>query len=178
MCLTLQQPYIHCLSESLAASLKQFSQTMNRRGVQELARWLGVAVCRTSCAPIQERACRCLASQALSPAWRTPLYPPTTLAQTAHLNLHRRNLFIQTQTTPNPSSLMFLPGKTVLETGSADFTSAREAMVSPLATKLFQIDGVSGVFFGSDFITLKVRAALAAGRKQCQLCACCTCAFI
>eukprot|EP00899_Mesostigma_viride_P023539 jgi/Mesvir1/436/Mv11317-RA.1 len=66
----------------------------------------------------------------------------------------QRGLFIQTQTTPNPASLMFVPGKTVLESGVRDFPDARSAMVSPLAKKLFHVDGVKGVFFGSDFITV------------------------
>lgn len=63
-------------------------------------------------------------------------------------------MFIQTQSTPNPSSLMFLPGQTVLESGSADFANSRAAMSSPLATALFRVDGVTGVFFGSDFISV------------------------
>lgn len=63
-------------------------------------------------------------------------------------------MFIQTQPTPNPTSLMFLPGKPVLESGSRNFGGAREAMASPLAKRLFQIDGVSQVFFGTDFITV------------------------
>lgn len=54
-------------------------------------------------------------------------------------------MFIQTQQTPNPSSLMFIPGEKVLEGGSKSFTSAREAMASPLAKKLFNIDGVTQV---------------------------------
>ena len=68
----------------------------------------------------------------------------------------RRTMFIQTHPTPNPNSLMFVPGKQVMEQGSKDFASAREAMVSPLAIALFRIDGVAGVFFGSDFVTVKV----------------------
>lgn len=68
----------------------------------------------------------------------------------------RRHMFIQTQPTPNPSSLMFLPGKQVMDQGSKEFSAVREAMVSPLATALFRIEGVSGVFFGSDFVTVKV----------------------
>ena len=65
-------------------------------------------------------------------------------------------MFIQTQSTPNPASLMFVPGKPVMEEGKSgrNFASAREAMVSPLAKKLFQIDGVTQVFFGSDFVTV------------------------
>ena len=67
----------------------------------------------------------------------------------------RRSIFIQTQTTPNPASLMFLPGKPVYEDGpSKNFASAREAMTSPLAKRLFAVDGVSGVFFGAEFVTV------------------------
>ena len=50
-------------------------------------------------------------------------------------------MFIQTQSTPNPASLMFYPGKQVMETGSADFPNARSAMSSPLAKSLYGIDG-------------------------------------
>ncbi|CAL9110287.1 unnamed protein product [Musa acuminata var. zebrina] len=66
----------------------------------------------------------------------------------------RRSLFIQTQSTPNPLSLMFYPGQPVMEVGSADFPNARTAMTSPLAKSMFEIDGVSRVFFGSDFVTV------------------------
>lgn len=52
-----------------------------------------------------------------------------------------RSMFIQTQSTPNPASLMFYPGKPVVETGSADFPNARSAMSSPLGKTLFGIDG-------------------------------------
>ncbi|GMH10226.1 hypothetical protein Nepgr_012067 [Nepenthes gracilis] len=65
-----------------------------------------------------------------------------------------RTMFIQTQPTPNPSSLMFYPAKPVMEVGSADFPNARVAMNSPLAKALFGIDGITRVFFGSDFITV------------------------
>ena len=61
------------------------------------------------------------------------------------LAAQRRGMFIQTQPTPNPASLMFIPGQKVLEGGSKSFTSAREAMASPLAKKLFAIDGVTQV---------------------------------
>lgn len=50
-------------------------------------------------------------------------------------------MFIQTQSTPNPASLMFYPGKPVMEVGSADFPNARSAMNSPLAKALYGIDG-------------------------------------
>ncbi|XP_043101998.1 NFU1 iron-sulfur cluster scaffold homolog, mitochondrial-like [Puntigrus tetrazona] len=65
-----------------------------------------------------------------------------------------RNMFIQTQDTPNPNSLKFLPGRVVLEAGTMDFAGPREAYCSPLARQLFRIDGVKSVFFGPDFITI------------------------
>ena len=65
-----------------------------------------------------------------------------------------RSIFIQTQTTPNPSSLMFQPGRDVYAEGSKNFASARGAMASPLAKRLFNIDGVTNVFFGLDFVTV------------------------
>ncbi|NP_001131382.2 NifU-like protein 4, mitochondrial [Zea mays] len=66
----------------------------------------------------------------------------------------KRTMFIQTQSTPNPQSLMFYPGKPVMEIGSSDFPNARTAMTSPLAKSPFAIDGVTRVFFGSDFVTV------------------------
>ncbi len=63
-------------------------------------------------------------------------------------------MFIQIESTPNPSTLKFLPGKTVLEEGTLDFRSPTGAEKSPLAQRLFGIDGVTGVFFGQDFITV------------------------
>ncbi|KAJ3211674.1 hypothetical protein HDU67_004353 [Dinochytrium kinnereticum] len=66
-----------------------------------------------------------------------------------------RNMFIQTEPTPNHDSLKFKPGVPVLEGSSTEeFISAREAMRSPLAKRLFQIDGVKSVLFGPDFITI------------------------
>jgi Fe-S cluster biogenesis protein NfuA len=63
-------------------------------------------------------------------------------------------MFIQTEATPNPATLKFLPGRAVLENGTLDLRSSEEAAQSPLAEQLFAIPGVSGVFFGSDFITI------------------------
>lgn len=63
-------------------------------------------------------------------------------------------MFIQTEPTPNPATLKFLPGRAVLEQGTADFASADQAGRSPLARRLFGVDGVQRVFFGSDFITV------------------------
>ena len=83
-----------------------------------------------------------------------PLFFTAASTSTFQLLQQKRTMFIQTQTTPNPTSLMFLPGKTIMESGSQNFSSAREAMKSPLAKRLFLIDGVSKVFFGADFITV------------------------
>ena len=63
-------------------------------------------------------------------------------------------MFIQTDTTPNPASLKFLPGRVVMERGTADFRSVEEANSSLFAQNLFKIEGVEGVFFGSDFISI------------------------
>ncbi len=63
-------------------------------------------------------------------------------------------MFIQTETTPNPASLKFLPGRIVLGVGTAEFRDSDEAARSPLAERLFGVDGVGGVFLGSDFITV------------------------
>jgi len=63
-------------------------------------------------------------------------------------------MFIQTESTPNPATLKFLPGQTVLETGTADFPSAETADTSPLATRIFAVDGTTGVFLGNDFVTV------------------------
>jgi Fe-S cluster biogenesis protein NfuA len=67
-------------------------------------------------------------------------------------------MFIQTEATPNPATLKFLPGRAVLEGGTLDLRDADEAAQSPLAERLFGIAGVSGVFFGSDFITVSKAA--------------------
>ena len=63
-------------------------------------------------------------------------------------------MFIQTEATPNPATLKFLPGQTVLEGGTLDMRDRDDAAKSPLAERLFEINGVGGVFFGSDFITV------------------------
>ncbi len=64
-------------------------------------------------------------------------------------------MFIQTEATPNPETLKFLPGRVVLEEGTVDFRDAETAAAaSPLAARLFGISGVTGVFFGYDFITV------------------------
>jgi len=63
-------------------------------------------------------------------------------------------MFIQTEATPNPASMKFLPGRTVLETGTLDIRDAESASQSPLAERLFAIPNVAGVFFGQDFIAV------------------------
>lgn len=63
-------------------------------------------------------------------------------------------MFIQTESTPNPATLKFLPGQTVLEMGTADFPEKEAAEKSPLAKRIFAALGVTGVFFGTDFITV------------------------
>ncbi|MEM9755001.1 MAG: NifU family protein [Pseudomonadota bacterium] len=63
-------------------------------------------------------------------------------------------MFIQTETTPNPATLKFLPGEQVLPAGTADFPGVEAAAASPLATRLFAVSGVTGVFFGLDFVTV------------------------
>lgn len=63
-------------------------------------------------------------------------------------------MFIQTETTPNPATLKFLPGRVVIESGTAEFRNAADAEASPLAARLFAVPGVTGVFFGYDFITV------------------------
>lgn len=63
-------------------------------------------------------------------------------------------MFIQTQDTPNPATLKFIPGVPVMESGTADYPAADSATHSPLARRLFQIDGVRGVFLGGDFVAV------------------------
>ncbi len=68
-------------------------------------------------------------------------------------------MFIQTEATPNPATLKFLPGKPVLPGGTRDYRDADSAVESPLARKLFEVNGVSGVFLGQDFITVSKTGA-------------------
>jgi Fe-S cluster biogenesis protein NfuA len=63
-------------------------------------------------------------------------------------------MFIQTESTPNPATLKFLPGQAVLETGTADFPTPEAAAGAPLPERLFAVDGVTGVFLGTDFVTV------------------------
>jgi Fe-S cluster biogenesis protein NfuA len=66
-----------------------------------------------------------------------------------------RNMFVQTQSTPNPDSIKFFPGKEVMGSGkSMDFANSKEAQKSPFAKKLFRIEGINHVFFGPDFVSI------------------------
>jgi len=63
-------------------------------------------------------------------------------------------MFIQTESTPNPATLKFLPGQTVIPAGTADFPTPEAAANSPLAQRIYAINGVTGVFLGGDFVTV------------------------
>ena len=63
-------------------------------------------------------------------------------------------MLIETELTPNPSTIKFLPGNVVMDTGTRDFASPEEAEASPLAEALFTLGDVTGVFFGHSFITV------------------------
>jgi Fe-S cluster biogenesis protein NfuA len=63
-------------------------------------------------------------------------------------------MFIQTESTPNPATLKFLPGQEVLDVGTADFPTLESAQASPLATRIYGSGHVTGVFFGLDFVTV------------------------
>jgi len=65
-----------------------------------------------------------------------------------------RPMLIETETTPNPATIKFLPGRTVMEAGTRDFATPEEAEASPLANALFGLGDVTGVFFGRDFISV------------------------
>ncbi|XP_012231761.1 NFU1 iron-sulfur cluster scaffold homolog, mitochondrial-like [Linepithema humile] len=85
----------------------------------------------------------------------TPICVLSTKHRPIISNQQRRNMFIQTQDTPNPNSLKFIPGVPVLGEGrTKDFPSAKDAFCSPLAKMLFRVEGVKAVFFGPDFITI------------------------
>jgi len=63
-------------------------------------------------------------------------------------------MLIETETTPNPATLKFLPGRKVMDSGTRDFASPEDAEVSPLAEALFTLGDVEGVFFGYDFVSV------------------------
>jgi Fe-S cluster biogenesis protein NfuA len=63
-------------------------------------------------------------------------------------------MLIETETTPNPATLKFLPGRTVMDNGTRDFATPEEAAASPLAEAIFDLGDVTGVFFGRDFVSV------------------------
>ncbi len=63
-------------------------------------------------------------------------------------------MFIQTEATPNPATIKFIPGEAVMDHGTANFADAESAGRSPLASRIFEVEGVAGVFFGTDFISV------------------------
>src|SRR6201991_694954 len=72
----------------------------------------------------------------------------------ASKSLVEQSMFIQTEETPNPATLKFLPGRAVAESGSVEFSSAEHAARSPLVGRLSKVEGVERVFFGQDFVTI------------------------
>lgn len=70
------------------------------------------------------------------------------------------SMLIETEATPNPATLKFLPGRTVMDAGTRDFATPEEAEASPLAGALFGLGDVTGVFFGRDFVSVTVAAGV------------------
>ncbi len=66
-------------------------------------------------------------------------------------------MFIETEATPNPATLKFLPGQPVLARGVAEFTDPEAARASPLASRIFAVEGVSAVYLGADFVSVSKR---------------------
>jgi Fe-S cluster biogenesis protein NfuA len=67
---------------------------------------------------------------------------------------HMARMLIETEATPNPATLKFLPGRTVMDAGTRDFATPEEAEASPLAQAIFDLGDVTGVFFGRDFVSV------------------------
>ncbi len=86
----------------------------------------------------------CTRKQSLS---RSALDPPVA-------TVHMAGMLIETETTPNPATLKFLPGRIVMDAGTRDFATPEEADASPLAEMLFALGDVTGVFFGRDFVSV------------------------
>ena len=78
-------------------------------------------------------------------------------------------MFIETETTPNPATLKFLPGKPVMLSGTREFTDDEEAESSPLAAALFSLGDVTGVFYGRDFISVTAAPGVAWGDLKPQV---------
>lgn len=78
-------------------------------------------------------------------------------------------MFIQTENTPNPATVKFIPGVDVMPSGVAEFLNEEDAVKSPLAERLFNIAGVQGVFFGSDFVSVTKRDAVEWGEIKARV---------
>lgn len=76
------------------------------------------------------------------------------MLDTAGQNVQMGIMLIETETTPNPATLKFLPGRIVMDSGTRDFATPEEAVQSPLADALFSLGDVTGVFFGRDFVSV------------------------
>jgi Fe-S cluster biogenesis protein NfuA len=74
---------------------------------------------------------------------------------------HMGGMLIETETTPNPATLKFLPGRIVMDAGTRDFATPEEAEASPLADMLFALGDVTGVFFGRDFVSVTAAPGVA-----------------
>ena len=82
--------------------------------------------------------------------WNGAPQPLDPVARARHMG----TMLIETETTPNPATLKFLPGRPVMDAGTRDFASPEEAEASPLAVALFGLGDVTGVFFGRDFVSV------------------------
>jgi Fe-S cluster biogenesis protein NfuA len=78
-------------------------------------------------------------------------------------------MFIETETTPNPATLKFLPGEQVMAAGTREFTSEEDAAASPLAEALFSLGDVTGVFFGRDFVSVTAGEGVSWGALKPQV---------
>ncbi|KAM6369649.1 NFU1 iron-sulfur cluster scaffold homolog, mitochondrial isoform 1-T2 [Pluvialis apricaria] len=114
------------------------------------ARWLGAA------AGLGGRFCRMMVKDHNLRTQQSfyQLVPKKPFLPSAVWHNAVRCMFIQTQDTPNPNSLKFIPGKEVLESRTMEFSTPAAAFCSPLARQLFKIEGVKSIFFGPDFITI------------------------
>ena len=85
------------------------------------------------------------------------------------LSSYIADMFIETETTPNPATLKFLPGRQVMPSGTRDFASPEEAEASPLAQALFDTGEVTGVFFGSQFVSVTAAPGVSWGDLKPQV---------
>jgi Fe-S cluster biogenesis protein NfuA len=84
----------------------------------------------------------------------SPIHPLSTALDSAAAKDHMSTMLIQTEPTPNPATIKFLPSQAVMDSGTRDFASYEDAEASPLASAIFSIGDVEGVFFGRDFVSV------------------------